>query len=214
MSLVEKDTLKIAEANQMFLLLSQYVQAILNSYDTEHQADHRQILLMNFPFMDPKIQMIIKSCGKYYGVSQNNPFEDYNLKLLFGLLGVKGDKKALSISQKSHQIREKLQEMKEPEPIQPDQQLAQGGAAQAHPQQPDAQAGNPANQPPPAAQNQNQNAQPQARIAGQAMNWAVNAVRGNFLRIFIALLVIVPTLILHDSSNLIYMVIGLIVLQR
>lgn len=215
LSLVEKDTLKIAEANQMFLLLSQYVQAILNSYEGIHPTDHRQILLMNFPLMDPKIQSIIKSCGKYYGVSQNNPFEDYHLKLLFDLLGVKGDKMALCISQKSQSIREKLQEMKEPEADQSEQQQILRGAAQAQEQQPDPQAANPENQPQPAAaQNQNQPMQPQVRVADRAMNWVVNIIRGNFVRIFIALLVLLPTLILRDSSNLIYMIIGLIILQR
>lgn len=214
MSLVERDTLKIAEANQMFQLLSQYVQAILNSYETHHQADHRQILLMNFPFMDPKIQLIIKSCGKYYGVSQNNPFEDYHLRLLFDLLGVKGDKKALSISQKSHLIREKLEEMGEPNLNRPDLLQGQAGPAQAPVRpQPEANADQPANQPPPqAAPIQNQN--PQAPIADRAFNWIVNMIRGNFVRLFIALLVLVPTLIMQDSSNLIYIIIGLIALQR
>lgn len=86
---IEKEALKLMEANQVYILLSQYIQTILDCYDPVSQIQAKTIVLQNFPFMDPKIQQLIKTAGEHYGTVRDNPFEDHNIKLLFSILGIK-----------------------------------------------------------------------------------------------------------------------------
>lgn len=96
------------EANQIFLLLSEYVQSILDCYGALTQQEAKRVLLGNFPFMEPRIQALIKTSSEYYGLTTTNPFEDENVKLLFDVLGIQRKKKTAKC------IRELLRDLEPP----------------------------------------------------------------------------------------------------
>lgn len=87
--------MKIIEANQIFLLLSEYVQSILDCYGGLTQQEAKSVLMSNFPFMEPRIQSLIKTSSEYYGIAPNNPFEDENIRMLFSCLGIARKKKSV-----------------------------------------------------------------------------------------------------------------------
>jgi hypothetical protein len=87
--------LRIIEANQIFLLLSEYIQSILDCYGGLTKRDAEKVLASNFPLMEPRIQSLIKTASDYYGLTPNNPFEDDNIKLLFDTLGIQRKKKSI-----------------------------------------------------------------------------------------------------------------------
>jgi len=76
------------ESNQVLLLLSEYIQSILDCYKPKTQQEKRECLLRNFPFMDPNIQLLIKQAAEYYRFLPRNPFEDANILMLFNILGI------------------------------------------------------------------------------------------------------------------------------
>lgn len=96
------------EANQIFLLLSEYVQSILDCYGALTQQDAKRVLLGNFPFMEPRIQALIKTASEYYGLTTTNPFEDDNIRLLFDVLGIQRKKRTAKC------IRELLKDLEPP----------------------------------------------------------------------------------------------------
>lgn len=103
-----KEFLKIMEANQIFLLLSEYVQSILDCYGGLSQQEAKRVILGNFPFMEPRIQALIKTASEYYGLTTTNPFEDDNIRLLFDVLGIQRKKRTAKC------IRELLKDLEPP----------------------------------------------------------------------------------------------------
>lgn len=88
LSALQNEALQIVEANQFFYLLSEYLGALVDSYDPRTSAEVRQILLRNFPFMDTKMQELILKYSKFYGTVQDSPFINDNVVKLFDLMGI------------------------------------------------------------------------------------------------------------------------------
>lgn len=89
LSTAEQEAVQIVEANQSFALLSEYIGSLLAAYDPLSQAETNEIILKNFPLMDPKIQATILKCSKFYGATYDNPFVDDNVTRLMGALGIR-----------------------------------------------------------------------------------------------------------------------------
>lgn len=88
LSSTELEAVQIVEANQSFTLLSEYIGSLLAAYDPLSQAETRQIILKNFPLMDPRIQSLVLKCSKFYGATCDNPFVDENVTKLMDALGI------------------------------------------------------------------------------------------------------------------------------
>lgn len=84
----EQEAVQIVEANQSFSLLSEYIGSLLAAYDPLSLAETKEIILKNFPLMDPKIQAMILKCSKFYGAAYDNPFVDENISRLMEALGI------------------------------------------------------------------------------------------------------------------------------
>ena len=115
----EQEAVNIVEANQTFSLLSEYIGSLLAAYDPLSQAETKQIILKNFPLMDPKIQAMILKCSKFYGSTYDNPFVDENITKLMDALDIQPqqrDRQAVhdlfkrSIEQHERREREPAQE--------------------------------------------------------------------------------------------------------
>ena len=203
MSIVEKECIKIVECNQMYALLSSYVQSILCSYDTNNYADHINILLVNMPLMDSKILDIINMCSKYYHTSHSNPFEDYYVHLIFDILGIKPHSKYTNINHT--RIPHNDNRINNVNDQANNNNNNNNGNVNNGNNNNGNNNGNGNN-------NMNGNID-DGMVQRMGMNM-MNVIRGNIMRIVISTIFLISLLVYSNSYSIIYILIGILVIQK
>ena len=205
----EKEAIKIVESAQIFTLISEYIQSLFDSYDLRTWADKRQCLLMNFPFMDPQIQSLIKLASEYFGIAKDSPFEDENIRLLFNILGYKPKRKNIAY------IKEVFGRDRQPNEQSTNPNATPADAADAaNAADPNANPANPPAPNNPAADPQQHNPPRPVQQVNQAVFNMANFLGNNLVRLIVAGITLVTMVLFRQNYSFLIVILGIVLLQR